>query len=69
MCDGPEAAKRQKSAQALAATIVIHNMYIRCKTENRASETAGCLMTLSVTVSHGLSPLIDTGFGVADSAE
>lgn len=37
MCDGLEAAKRQKSAQALAATIVIRNMRLHYEMGNHTS--------------------------------
>lgn len=69
VCDDLEAAWRQKSAQAFAATIVICNMCIPCKTGNRAWATAGCQMTLSVMTSHGVRFWIDIGRGAADNAE
>lgn len=68
MCDGLRAAKRQKSAHALAATILIRSTCIHCKPGNHANITTGCQMTLSVTICHRVSSLINIGFGIADIA-
>lgn len=52
VCDGLEAAKRQKSAQALAATTVIGLMCTHSKTVSHMSVTAGRQMTFSVMTPH-----------------